>query len=125
MSNPLSPAEAKELIRLYETGRLYDVEAWIAIGVKERISVLRARLQAATALAKGDHDGYESAGREIFGRLRETWERAVPELLLNDVVERYRPSIDTKKIAPLHDITEVDCKAIDRSAQPELPSHRR
>ena len=67
MSNPLSPAEAKELIRLYETGRLYDVEAWIAIGVKERISVLRARLQAATALAKGDHDGYESAGREILG----------------------------------------------------------
>ena len=100
MSNPLSPAEAKELIRLCETGRLYDVEAWIAIGVKERIGVLRARLQAATALVKGDHDGYESAGRENLGRLRETWERAVPELLLNDVVERNRPSIDQRRNRP-------------------------
>jgi recombinational DNA repair ATPase RecF len=87
---------------------------WIAMGVKERIGVLRTRLQAANAVAnKGDHDGYENAGREIFGRLRETWERAVPEVLLNDVVERYRPSIETKKIAPLHDITEADCKAVE------------
>lgn len=87
---------------------------WIAMGVNQRIGVLRSRLQAATALAKkGDHDGYENAGREIFGRLRETWERAVPEVLLNDVVERYRPSIETKKVAPLHDITEADCKAVD------------
>jgi hypothetical protein len=32
MSNPLSPAEAKELIRLCESGRLYEVEAWIRAG---------------------------------------------------------------------------------------------
>ena len=87
---------------------------WIAMGVKERIGILRTRWQSAAALAnKGDHDGYEGAGREIFGRLRETWERAVPEVLLNDVVERYRPSIETKKVAPLHDITETDCRAVD------------
>ena len=32
MSNPLSAAEAKELIRLCEAGRLYEVEAWIRAG---------------------------------------------------------------------------------------------
>jgi hypothetical protein len=32
MSNPLSSAEAKELIRLCEAGRLYEVEAWIRAG---------------------------------------------------------------------------------------------
>lgn len=32
MSNPLSPAEAKELNRLCETGRLYEVEAWMRAG---------------------------------------------------------------------------------------------
>jgi recombinational DNA repair ATPase RecF len=85
---------------------------WVAMGVKERIGVLRTRLQAATALSKANQDAYESAAREIFGRLRETWERAVPEVLLNDVVERYRPSIETKKVIPLHDITEADCKAV-------------
>ena len=32
MSNLLSHAAAKELIRLCETGRLYQVEAWIPAG---------------------------------------------------------------------------------------------
>jgi hypothetical protein len=32
MSDPLSEAEAKELIRLCEAGRLYEVEAWIRAG---------------------------------------------------------------------------------------------
>lgn len=32
MSNPLSAAEAKELIRLWEISRLYEVEAWIRAG---------------------------------------------------------------------------------------------
>ena len=32
MPNPLTPAEAKELFRLCEAGRLYDVEAWIRAG---------------------------------------------------------------------------------------------
>ena len=32
MSSPLSPLEAKELIRLCESGRLYEVEAWLAAG---------------------------------------------------------------------------------------------
>ena len=49
----------------------------------------------------------------MFRLLRGTWERAVPEVLLNDVVERYRPSIETQKVGPLHDITEADCKALD------------
>lgn len=46
-------------------------------------------------------------------KVRESWERGVSEVLLNDVVERYRPSIETKKVAPLHDITEADCKAVE------------
>jgi ankyrin repeat protein len=32
MSSPLSASEAKELIRLCESGRLYEVEAWVAGG---------------------------------------------------------------------------------------------
>lgn len=32
MNDPLSPAEAKELLRLCETGRLYGVEEWIRAG---------------------------------------------------------------------------------------------
>ncbi len=33
----LSSAEAKELIRFCETGRLYEVEAWVAAGNRSRL----------------------------------------------------------------------------------------
>jgi len=85
----------------------------LAMNVKQRLGVLRNRWQAANKLyTKGDPDEYEGSGRELYGLLRESWERGVSEVLLNDVVERYRPSIETKKVAPLHDITEADCKAV-------------
>jgi hypothetical protein len=87
---------------------------WVAMSVKDRLGVLRNRWQAANKLfTTTGMEAYEPAAREIFGLLRETWERAVSEVLLNDVVERYRPSIETKKVAPLHDITESDCKAVE------------
>ena len=87
---------------------------WLAMSVKQRLGVLRNRWQAASKLhSKGAFDDYERAGRELYGLLRESWERGVSEVLLNDVVERYRPSIETKKVAALHDITEVDCKAVE------------
>jgi hypothetical protein len=87
---------------------------WLAMNVKQRLGVLRNRWQAANKLyAKGNPDDYERAGRELYGLLRESWERGVSEVLLNDVVERYRPSIETKKVSPLHDITESDCRAVE------------
>jgi hypothetical protein len=87
---------------------------WVAMNVKDRLGVMKNRLQAATkAFNKEGADAYEPLGRDIFGQLRESWERAVAEVLLNDVIERYRPSIETKKVAPLHDITEDDCNAVD------------
>ena len=87
---------------------------WIALSVAKRVGVLRSRLQVAEKVYnKEGRDAYESKAREIFGMLRETWERGVSEVLLNDVVERYRPDIKTKQIAPLHDIRAEDCKAVD------------
>lgn len=89
---------------------------WVAMNVKKRIGVLKNRWQAANKLlkAKGS-DAYEEAASVIYGMLRTAWERGVSEVLLNDVVERYRPSIETKRVAPLHDITEADCKAVDEA----------
>ena len=87
---------------------------WVAMNVKARIGVLRNRWQAANkSFTTGGLTAYEPAGREIFGLLREAWERAVSEVLLNDVVERYRPSVETQRVAPLHDISEDDCSALE------------
>jgi len=51
----------------------------------------------------------------MYGLLREAWEQATSEILLNDVVDRYRPSIETRKVRYLHDITEVDCRDLEEA----------
>ena len=50
---------------------------------------------------------------DIYGLLREAWERGIEEVLLNDAVERYRPSVETQRIRHLHDITEQDFKELE------------
>ncbi|HVA26867.1 MAG TPA: AAA family ATPase [Candidatus Baltobacteraceae bacterium] len=87
---------------------------WIAMRVKDRIGTLHDLWQTADKLHRiASHEDYERAAREIYGLLREAWEQAVVEILLNDVVERYRPSIQTQKVNDLHDITTDDCRAVD------------
>jgi len=87
---------------------------WIAMRVRERIGRLRELWQTADKLHRtASPEEYERAAREMYAFLREAWEQAVVEILLNDVVERYRPSIQTQRVRDLHDITTDDCKAID------------
>lgn len=89
---------------------------WVAMRVKERIGRLRDKWQQANAIHRKDGpDAYEPIGREIFGMLRETWEQAVSEVLLNEVVERYRDSIETKRLQALHDITKEDCETVENA----------
>jgi hypothetical protein len=94
---------------LCETGPPFD-----GMNVKARIGYLNDRLQAARKLHSDNKPTeYKVAGEHIYGHVRKTWERAVEEVLLYGVVERYRKSIQTQKVKRLHDITEDDCTALD------------
>jgi len=42
---------------------------------------------------------------QIYGLLREAWERELEEVLLGGVVERYRTGIQTQQIEDIADIT--------------------
>lgn len=87
---------------------------WVAMGVKDRIGVLRNRWQAAEKTSRTTGaEAYEREAREIYGMLREAWEHAVGEVLLDDVIERYRPSIETQKVRHLHDISKQDCQDVE------------
>ncbi len=89
---------------------------WIAMNVKERIATLRKRWQAAEKLYRTlGNEAYEKEAREIYGMLREAWEQGVSEVLLNDVVERYRHSIETQKVRHLHDISVNDCTSVEEA----------
>ena len=86
---------------------------WIAMNVKDRIGKLRERWQAAEKTFRtSGAEAYERDARDIYGLLREAWEQAVSEVLLNGVVERYRHSIETQRVRHLHDISEQDCTAV-------------
>jgi hypothetical protein len=87
---------------------------WVAMNVKERLGWLHKHWQAADNLARNSEaEAYQKDAAYILGRLREAWEQGVGEVLLNGVVERFRISIATQKVDPLHDITTADCEQVD------------
>lgn len=98
-------------------GALSDNVPSPATTVSRRVGQLNERWQKAEKLSRtGQQDSYEVAGRDIYGMLREAWERGVEETLLDGVVERYRHSVQTdRKIMNLADINEEDCRAVQNS----------
>ncbi len=87
---------------------------WPALRAKERIGHLRNRWVAADKLFRNDDpESYRAQAEHIYGRLRETWERAFEEVLLGGVVERYRGSIQTQQAKKLSDITDEDMKTFE------------
>ncbi len=96
------------------SGLCDDGAPWLAMDVKNRIGVLKAQWQEAEKLyCTQGPVFYEAIARELYGRLRETWERAVEEVLLNRAVIRFRRGIETKRLHEITDITKADIDAIE------------
>lgn len=100
---------------------------WVALTVKKKIGYLKNEWQAANKLF---HDkeisAYEEKAIHLYGLLREAWERGVEEVLLNGVVERYRPNIQTLHIGTIADICPEDCATLDAAmskCSELLPGH--
>lgn len=91
-----------------------DGPPWVAMRVGRRKAVLRNELQSATALLhRGDRTTYEQKAEWIYERLRQCWERAVEEVLLNEVVVRFGDAVSTQRLRHLSDITETDIRLVD------------
>jgi ABC-type multidrug transport system ATPase subunit len=87
---------------------------WVAMPIKKKISHLKSGWQTTDKLSREGHqDAYEKEAKYLYGMLREAWERALEEVLLGGVVERYRPSIQTQQVAQIADITPEDCKTVE------------
>lgn len=100
---------------------------WVALKVQRRIGHLRKLLQDARKLHSDEHwDAYEKDASVIYGLLREAWERALEEVLLGGVVERFRPSVQTRQVGMIADITFADCNAVEAAmtkCSKWLPGH--
>jgi recombinational DNA repair ATPase RecF len=87
---------------------------WVAMPVKKKIGYLKAQWQSADKLYREGHQAlYERDAQYLYGLLREAWERALEEVLLGKVVERYRPGVQTQQVLVLADIEENDCRTLD------------
>ena len=79
------------------------------MNVKARIGTLNKKWQDAEKLFRLPIDRYDHEAKYVYGLLREAWERALEEIMLGGVVQRYRRTIQTQQIKHLSDITEDDC----------------
>lgn len=100
---------------------------WVALPVKRKIGYLKQEWQQADKLYRDGHQStYEKEAKYIYGLLREAWERALEEVLLGGVVERYRPGIQTQQVVKIADITEEDCRVLEAAmtkCSKWLPGH--
>lgn len=104
-----------------------DELPWVALAVNKKIGYLKKGWQDADKLSRDGHqDAYEKEAKYLYGLLREAWERALEEVLLDGLVERYRPDVQTKRIACIADITPEDCKTVETAmtkCSAWLPGH--
>jgi hypothetical protein len=88
-------------------GLITDEWPWDGLTVKSRAGLLKQDLVRLKKLAANDRPSYEGEVRLFYGRLRDTWERSVEELLFNTAVRRFNPKVETLKLRNLHRITQA------------------
>lgn len=91
-------------------GRVGGEAPWETLKVKDRVARLRQQLEVARrTYREGDRNDYNDQAAAIYERLREAWERAVEEVLLNGAVERFDVAVHTKKLRLIaDDVTAAD-----------------
>jgi ATPase subunit of ABC transporter with duplicated ATPase domains len=103
------------LIRGYKRdyGRAVDGPPWPAMSVNQRVGALRRELaDADKSLRKEGWEAYEKKASEVYKKLRKTWERAVEEVLLNQIVVRFGDEIQTQRLKKVADITDDDVEMV-------------
>jgi energy-coupling factor transporter ATP-binding protein EcfA2 len=71
---------------------------WAVSNTKDRIGILKQTAARFRKLQQESPEAYAGAVRELYGKLREAWERAIEEVVLNDVIQRFRPSVETTRL---------------------------
>ncbi len=86
---------------------------WIAKGVKDRLKYMKQhQVELSELFAANESELYKTKVRHFYGLLRDIWERTIEEVLLNDAIQRFRPSIETKRLMGVM-ITDEDYKILD------------
>ena len=86
-------------------------QPWIAKKVRERQRALTAQLEAVPERLVPGSEEFRVYAKQFYTDLRETWERAVEEVVLGGVVERFATDVKTQSLK-LVEIDDVDYQKI-------------
>lgn len=89
-------------------------EPWVAQKVKEREQTLKAMIEAIPDDLGIASEDYRRHCTAYYAALRETWERAVEEIVLNDVVRRFGSNVGTLRLASV-EVSDDDFMVIYRA----------
>lgn len=81
--------------------------------IKERIGKLR-ELHAACTRTEYDEAAYRINALVLYAHLRPTWEKAVEELVLNNVIQRFDPRVQTSRLSEV-EVRPEDVTVINRN----------
>ncbi len=89
-------------------------EPWVARKVKDREHTLKAMIDAISDDMAVTSEDYRRRCTGYYAALRETWERAVEEIVLNDVVRRFGSDVGTLRLAGV-EVSDEDFIAVYRA----------
>jgi energy-coupling factor transporter ATP-binding protein EcfA2 len=88
---------------------------WISKTVTQRLGALKNRSQGLPKLLRDQgRTAYEAEAKDIYGKLRESWESAVEEVLLYKAVRRFSERVETTRLAKVS-LLDTDLKRIERA----------
>jgi hypothetical protein len=98
---------------------------WHASSTSARIGFLKTESARFQKLSEQSPNEYRVAVADLFGKLREAWERAIEQWLFNDSVQRFRPSVETNRLKKVL-VESADYAAIEQGmskCSAELTGH--
>lgn len=109
------PVSVMQISRQRDVAGLCESELpWITMNTGQRIGYLRKLAQDAEAkLNRGETAEYEVLARQCYSKMRETWERAIEEVLFGDVIARFRPDIQTRRLKDVS-IEDSDIEKVEQ-----------
>jgi energy-coupling factor transporter ATP-binding protein EcfA2 len=97
-----------------ETGIVATNPPWDALSVGKRIGILKSAHQQLAKIEKTETDEvYKERAKDLYGKLRETWERFIEEVFLNGAIQRFGRAIQTQRLSKIIDLTGDDYKLVD------------
>lgn len=97
-----------------ETGIVATNPPWDALSVGKRIGILKNEHQQLDKIERTEtEEVYKERAKNLYGKLRETWERFIEEVFLNGAIQRFGRAVQTQRLSKIIDLTDDDYKLVD------------